>query len=266
MLPLPPIRRDSAEPLYLQIRNSLLQAIRDGILKPNQRVPSERELSEITGVSRMTVRQALQTLIAEGVLYTVPGKGTFVSCGPKIEQNLQRLSGFTESVQAQGFTPGSRVLAVERVPAGEDAAKALNIEPETPLIRIARLRLVDGVPVALEKAHLQAERFPGLEEVDWERHSLYEVLQTQYNVVLVRAMQFIEAQEASRYVAELLGIEKGKPVLAMERVTYTTDSEPVEYVRSFYRADRFRLKVVLSVDGQSPVGAVAGVYRPSAAE
>ncbi len=261
MLSLPPIRRDSAEPLYLQIRNSLLQAIRDGILRPNQRVPSERELSEIIGVSRMTVRQALQSLISEGVLYTVPGKGTFVSCGPKIEQNLQRLSGFTEEVRAQGFTPGSRVLSVERVVAGEREAEALGIQPGTALIRIARQRLVDGVPVALEKAYLEADRFPGLEEIDWEEHSLYKVLQSRYNVTLVRAKQFIEAQEANRHVAELLGIEKGKPVLAMERVTYAAGNEPVEYVRSFYRADRFRLKVVLSVDGQTATGAVASVYR-----
>ncbi len=261
MFPLPPVRRDSAEPLYLQIRNSLLQAIRDGHLKPDQRVPSERELSEMTGVSRMTVRQALQSLIAEGVLYTVPGKGTFVSCGPKIEQNLQRLSGFTEEVRAQGFTPGSRVLSVERIGADKQVAAALDLPPDTPVIRIARQRLVDDVPVAIEKAYLEAERFPGLESIDWETHSLYQVLLTRYHIVLVQARQFIEAQEANRYVAELLGIERGKPILAMERVTYTTDNQPVEYVRSFYRADRFRLKVVLSVDGHTATGAVANVYR-----
>ncbi|NPA90001.1 MAG: GntR family transcriptional regulator [Chloroflexi bacterium] len=262
MLPLRPVRRDSAEPLYLQIRNSLLQAIRDGVLKPDQRVPSERELSELIGVSRMTVRQALQTLITEGVLYTVPGKGTFVSCGPKIEQNLQRLSGFTESVRAQGMTPGSRVLEVRIIEAGEHEAQYLNRPVGTPLVRIVRQRLVDDVPVALESSHLEAARFPGLDQIDWAHSSLYQVLQTRYNVVLVRAQQIMEAQEADETVAPLLGLEVGKPVLTMERVTYAADNMPVEYVHSFYRADRFRLKVILYMDGHTAKGAVANVYRP----
>ncbi len=262
MFTLPPINRNSAEPLYLQIRNSLLQAIRDGLLSPNQRVPSERELSEMTGVSRMTVRQALQSLISDGVLYTVPGKGTFVSCGPKIEQNLQRLSGFTKSVRAQGFTPGSRVLSVDRFPASEEIARALNIHPGTPVIRIVRQRLVDGMPVALESAHLDATRFSGLDDVDFSTSSLYDVLQDRYNVSLVRAKQVIEAQEVEEDIAPLLGLNAHKPVLAMERVTYDANNTPIEYVRSFYRADRFRLKVELYVDGNRPSGAVANVFRP----
>ncbi len=264
MFILPPINRDSAEPLYLQIRNSLLQAIHDGLLPSHQRVPSERELSEMTGVSRMTVRQALQSLINEGVLYTVPGKGTFVSCGPKIEQNLQRLSGFTKEVRAQGFTPGSHVLSVKRIPANEVVARALDIPAGRPVIRITRQRLVDDMPVALESAHLDATRFPGLEEIDFESSSLYDVLQEHYGVTLVRAKQMIEAQEVSEDIAPLLGLSPYKPVLAMERVTYDGENTPIEYVRSFYRADRFRLKVELYVDRARPGGAVAGVFRPYA--
>ncbi len=259
---LPPINRDSAEPLYLQIRQAILHAIQDGTLAPHQRVPSERELSEMLGVSRMTARQALQTLINDGYLYTVPGKGTFVACGPKIEQNLQRLSGFTEEVRQQGFQPGSRVLAVERVPAGVEEAGALQVQPGTMLLRLTRQRLVDNVPVALESAHLVYARFPDLENIDFSRHSLYEVLQDRYGIRLVHARQCIEAQQADEEVAALLGLATGMPVLAMQRTTYDVDGQPVEFVRSFYRADRFRLKVELYVQGMAPTGAVANVYHP----
>ncbi len=259
---LPPIDKNSAEPLYLQIRHAILQAIQDGELPPHQRVPSERELSELMGVSRMTVRQALQALINDGYLYTVPGKGTFVACGPKIEQNLQRLSGFTEEVRKQGFMPGSRVLSVEQIPAGEEEAHALQVSPGTLLLCITRQRLVDNVPVALESAYLVYARFPGLDRIDFNRHSLYEVLQTRYGIRLVHARQCIEAQEANDDVARLLGIAPHQPVLAMERTTYADDEQPVEYVRSYYRADRFRLKVELHVQGPSPKSEIANVYRP----
>ncbi len=261
-LPLPPINRNSSEPLYLQIRHAVLQAIQEGRLVPHQRVPSERELSEAMGISRMTVRQALQTLINDGYLYTVPGKGTFVACGPKIEQNLQRLSGFTEEVRAQGFVPGSRVLSVSHVEADAHIARALDIAPGTLLVCITRQRLVDDVPVALESAYLVHARFPGLDSVDFSSNSLYDVLQSRYGIRLVHAKQIIEAQEADEEVGPLLGIEPHKPVLAMERTTFADDGKPVEYVRSYYRADRFRLKVELRVLGTSPKSAVANVYGP----
>ena len=260
--PIPPVDRNSSEPIYLQLRNALLRAIQDGRLAPHQRVPSERELSEAMGISRMTARQALQTLISDGYLYTVPGKGTFVACGPKIEQNLQRLSGFTEEVRAQGFTPGSRVLTITHEHADDHIARALDITPGTVLVRITRQRLVDDVPVALESAYLVYARFPGLDDIDFNTHSLYDVLQNRYGIRLVRAKQIIEAQEADEEVASLLGIEPHKPMLAMERITYADDDRPVEYVRSYYRADRFLLKVELRVAGSAPTGAVANLYRP----
>ncbi len=260
---IPPVDRNSSEPIYLQLRNALLQAIRDGRLAPDQRVPSERELSETMGISRMTARQALQTLINDGYLYTVPGKGTFVSCAPKIEQNLQRLSGFTQEVRAQGLIPGSKVLSVTTVEADDHIAHNLDILSGTLLICIKRQRLVNDVPVAVESAYLVHARFPGLSEIDFNTHSLYDVLENRYGIRLTRARQFIEAQGADEEVAALLGIEPHKPVLAMERITYADDNRPVEYVHSYYRADRFRLKVELRVAGPTPTGAVANLYRAS---
>ncbi len=256
------IDRNSAEPLYLQIRRAVLQSIREGKLAPHQRVPSERELSEAMGISRMTVRQALQTLINDGYLYTVPGKGTFVGRKPKIEQNLLRLSGFTEEVRAQGFNPGARLLSIETIPADEYLARPLEVAPGTPLFRISRLRLIDDLPVAVEHAHLVRARFPDLDKADLEHQSLYRVLQERYGLRLVRATQWIESQQADPRLAALLDIPPQQPVLAMERITYADSGQPVEFVISFYRADRFRLKVELRVSGQAPEGAIANLFRP----
>ncbi len=260
---IPPINRNSSEPIYLQLRNALLQAIQDGRLAPHQRVPSERELSEAMGISRMTARQALQTLINDGYLYTVPGKGTFVSCAPKIEQNLQRLSGFTQEVRSQGLIPGSKVLSVTSVEADDHSAHNLDVSPGTLLICITRQRLVNDDPVAVESAYLVHARFPGLGDIDFSTNSLYDVLENRYGIRLTRALQVIEAQEADEDIAPLLGIEPHKPVLAMERITYADDERPVEYVHSYYRADRFLLKVELRVAGATPTGAVANLYRPN---
>jgi len=260
-LKLTPIDRERAEPLYLQIRQALLRAILSGGFQPHQRVPSERELSEALGVSRMTVRQALQTLINEGYLYTVPGKGTFVASRPRIEQNLQRLSGFTQEVRSQGFTPGSRVLDLTTTPADETSARALHVPPGTRLVRLTRQRLVDGAPVALESAYLVYARFPELPRFDFSRESLYAVLQRHYGLRLTRALQMVEAREADPDIAPLLHIEPYRPVLAMERITFAHDGTPVEYVRSFYRADRFRLKVELRINGPEAQGRVANLYH-----
>ena len=244
------IDRQSAEPLYRQIRQLLLQAIRRGQLLPHQQAPSERELSELTGVSRMTVRQALQQLVGDGWLYTVPGKGTFVAADPKIEQNLQRLTGFTEEVQSQGFVPGSRVLSIQVVPADGRAAEAFGIPPGSALIRICRQRLANGVPIAVENTHVVQEAFPGLDQVDLANQSLYNVLQTRYDVYPTRAVQLVEADCADEITAVLLEIEPKEPVLTMERITYGIDDRPVEYVLSTYRADRSRLRVELHVNHQ----------------
>lgn len=244
------IDRHSAEPLYRQIRYLLLQAIKREQLLPHQRAPSERELSEWTGVSRMTVRQALQQLVGDGWLYTVPGKGTFVAADPKIEQNLQRLTGFTEEVQSQGFVPGSRILSIQVVPADDRKAEVFDILPGSALTRICRQRLVNGVPIAVENTHLVQEAFPGLDQVDLANQSLYNVLQTRYAVYPTRAVQLVEADCADEAIAGLLAIEPKEPVLTMERITYGMNDRPIEFVLSTYRADRSRLRVELHVNRQ----------------
>jgi GntR family transcriptional regulator len=239
--------KNSSEQLFLQIRRMVLRSIRGQELLPRQRMPSVNELSQNLGVSRMTVRQALQTLIQEGWLYTVPGKGTFVAERPYIEQNLQQLKGWTEEIRAQGKQPSTRIIGVESVPADRTTARYLNISLSDRVYRILRVRFADDFPLTVEKAFLVVNRFPGLDQlIQQPQASLYGILRQTFSVNPTRAVQFLEAGEADQPTADLLGLNTGSPVLITERITYAAGSDPLEYVFSLARPGFVRYKTELS--------------------
>lgn len=240
--------KNSSEQLYLQIRRILLKAIREQDLLPGQRIPSVSELSDLTTVSRMTVRQALQALIDEGWLYTVPGKGTFVSESPRIEQNLQYLSGWTEEISAQGMVPSTRVISLEVIPADRMVASRLGISVGTRVYSLVRVRLADNFPVSVERTHLCCDSFPGLDRLITKEASLYQVLRQNYQVYPVRALQFLEAGEVDGFSAGLLEIPAGKPVLSSERITYDGNGRQIEYTIGVTRAGFLRYKTELSAN------------------
>ncbi len=240
--------KNSSEQLYLQIRRILLKAIREQDLAPGQKIPSVTELSELTDVSRMTVRQALQALIDEGWLYTVPGKGTFVSESPRIEQDLQYLSGWTEEISAQGMRPSTRVVSLEIIPADRVVANHLEIPVGTKVYRLIRVRLADDFPVSVEKTHLRCDEFPKLNVYLADNQSLYHVLREIYQVYPVRAMQFLEAGEVDGFSASLLEIPAGKPVLLSERITYDAGGQLLEYTQGITRAGFLRYKTEMSAN------------------
>lgn len=231
--------RESPNPLYTQLRDWLMNEIASGNFLPDQRLPSERELAVRFTVSRMTVRQALLDLAREGVVYTRTGKGTYVS-EPKINQRLQALSGFSQDVSARGGKPTSRVLEFKTVQPAPEIAKALRLQPDQQVIILSRLRLADGVPMALETTFLPFDRFPNLFNHNFSYESLYSVLESEYHCVLTQAEQTIEAALASKHEIELLALPSPSAIFKMERLTKTSDGAPVEYVLSSYRADRYK--------------------------
>lgn len=238
------LRRNSPEPLYLQIKEYLINEIKAGNFQPDQRIPSERELSEQFKVGRMTVRQALLELAHEGKIYTRMGKGTFV-LAPKIDQQLRALTGFSQDVRQRGGKPSSKVLEAKVIPASRAAAQALRLSEGDRLIFLSRLRLSDGIPLALESAHLPYNQFPDLLEHDFSVESLYQVLKNDYGITLVHAEQTIEAALATPYEIEMLSLTPPAAVLKMERLTYNDTGLPVEYVPSTYRGDRYKFRSVL---------------------
>jgi GntR family transcriptional regulator len=250
-----PARLDKSSPipLYHQLQASVEARIGSGEWPPGRQLPSERELCEEYGVSRITVRQALAALANAGRVARQQGIGTFVA-PLRIEQHLNRLTGFTDEMQERGHKPGSRLLRFERIRASFAVAQSLRCQMGDSVIMLQRLRLSDGEPVALETAYLREDVFPGLLDEDLEQHSLYRLLGDKYAIVPTRAEQQIEATACPAAEARLFGVPKGMPMLAMIRVTFSQDDRPFEHTESYYRGDRYVFHVELTSMGQHTSG------------
>jgi GntR family transcriptional regulator len=238
------LRREAPTPLYLQLKNALVADIDAGQYKPHERLMSERELGEKFKVSRMTVRQALTEMIREGILYTQVGKGTYVS-ESKIKQELKALTGFTQDMAARGTVASGQVLEARIVPATLTLFPIFSVTTNTELVLLSRLRLSDGQPLAIEEAYILHRVCPGILKHDFSRESLYNILATHYNTILVRAEQTMEASLATPQEADLLQTTSHAPVLRIERLSYNEQSTLVEYVRSAYRGDRYKFHTTL---------------------
>jgi GntR family transcriptional regulator len=238
----------SPVPKYHQLRGILLDLITTE-LSFDQAIPSERELAERHGLSRMTVRQAVDQLVVEGRLYRASPKGTFVA-RPRIVLQVE-LTSFTEDMRSRGLVPGSVELARQTVPAGTTLARELQIRAKDPVHVLERLRTANGEPMAIERAHLPAAVAPDLLEHDLTGRSLYEVLDERYGVVLDAGEQTAAAAIVEPGADALLAIPPGSPVLAVTRRSFANGT-PVEYVVSTYRGDRYQLRIALNVSGRTP--------------
>lgn len=237
------VDKASPLPLYYQLKELLRAEIERGVWRPGDLIPSERELCQTYGISRITVRQALSDLVGEGLLRRDQGRGTFVAA-QKIRKTLSRLTGFTAEMHGRGRKPGSRVLRQELAPALPRVAESLEVEAGQPVVLLRRLRLADGEPVGIEAAHL---RFPGCEALLQEdlSGSLYEVLERRHGILPTQADESLEAEPCGRREAELLGIEPRAPVLLIQRLTRDQSLRPFEYVESVYRGDSYVFQVRL---------------------
>ncbi len=231
-------------PIYYQLKELLREKIVAGEWAPGDMIPSERELSDRYGISRMTVRQALKELTSEGLLYREQGRGTFVA-EPKIEQELAQLTSFSEDMQSRGFRPGGRVLRQERVLPPILACRALAIPPDRPVVLLERLRLAEGEPIALETSYLHFHQVERLLQETFEDRSLYSVLRERYGIVPTRAEQQVGADLCSHREQELFGLPAGSPVLRNRRVAFDQHDRPFEYTESAYRADRYVFQIEL---------------------
>ena len=237
-----PLRPRSRTPVWAQIEERLAARIESGDLAVGERLPPERELAEWLGVSRMTVRQALAALAAQGLLERGVGRGTFVRAPGKVVHDLSGAIGFTEQLGRQGLAAEATVEAAGEHEAPDDVAVALELEPGAPVLRVQRVRSADGRPLALEDSWLPAARFPGFLERDLGG-SLYALMGEAYRLEPVEAEERLEPAVARAHEARLLGVPEGAPLMLVERLARAADRTAVEFARDRHRGDRSRFVV-----------------------
>jgi GntR family transcriptional regulator len=234
------VNRDSKLPLYHQLYEILRDTITRSEWKPGDMIPAESELMQVYGVSRTTVRQVLDKLVSEGLIYRRQGRGSFVA-HPTLDQVLTRIVSFTDEMRQRGFEPGTQVLDARLIPASGEIAKHLAIEPGEELAYLQRLRLANGEPMAIEHSHLVHRYCPGVLQQDYMTNPLHEGLDRLYGIRWSRARQVIRAVKADATCAQLLAIKRGDALLFVERVSFSDRGVPVEFLQVYYRGDRYSL-------------------------
>lgn len=228
-------QKGASTPLYIQIANNLRQQINQGRIATGEALPSERDLCELTGASRVTIRKAVDQLIEEKLLFRRQGSGTFVS--KRIEMPGTYLSGFSDDARSRGQEPGCIWLMKSYANPTSEEAAVLKVPTTAKVARLGRVRLSEGEPLAIEHAIVVATLLPSIDDID---ASLYEALEDKGNRP-VRGRQKVRASLATPTEAALLSISENSEVLRIERVTQLADGTVVEFTRSAYRGDRYDL-------------------------
>lgn len=235
-------------PLYYQLENVLREKIASGKFEAGERLPTESELIEQYGVSRITVRQALQALTDEGLIERQQGRGTFVANRKSRKKRFSgtiHLTGSLDELIEMGMETPVKVLEMNRVEADQHEAELLEIKIGTPIYRLKRLRLNEGKPFGLIINYLPDEIGSALTMAELSSGALLHTMETKLGYRLDNAIQEIHAELADPYVAKLLDVRVGTALLGIERTVYTDENKPVEYVHTLYRSDLYGYSVKL---------------------
>lgn len=227
-------------PLYHQLYQALRQKITTGEWQPGSLIPPESQLIREYNLSRGTVRQALDQLVTDGLVNRQRGRGTFVSV-PTIQLATGEMVTFIEDMRQRDLSPSTRLLSAELVDASTELASKLSIQPGEEIARIERLRLADGVPISIERAHLVHAMCPGVLDNDYASQSLRLVLAHHYNLYQVRGEQVVRAIVASQELSRILDINEKAAILYIERLSYSSTGQPIEYLQLYHRGDRYCL-------------------------
>ena len=222
-------------PLYLQLREVIRGKINEGEYAPGCAIPSENQLAETYGINRLTVRNAVDALVSEGLLKRVQGKGVFV-VGKRMERDLDSLNGFRQTVRERDAEPFAKILIKTRRMAGSKYAGIFDIEPEDELFYIRRLNGVGDEPVAIEETFIPCKFMPRLEGIDLSVFTLYEAYGF-YGIRLVRARETLDLVPLEPRDASLLGLQPNDIALLFTSISYDAQDRAVEYTLSYTRGD-----------------------------
>ena len=232
----------SPVPLYAQIKDILRARILDGSYQPHQQMPSESEMMATFNVSRITVRQALNDLQNEGLIFRIHGKGTFVS-KPKAFQDLGRLQGFGEAMRQMGYETFARVLSIKSVTPSAQVAERLQLPKRARVTELQRVRFLNREPISLDVSYVPLAIGNRLAKEDLAARDVFVILENDYGIALGHAELQIGSTLADDTLAAQLKVEEGSPVLFIERTTHTADGRPIDYEHLYYRGDAFQYKV-----------------------
>lgn len=241
---------------YHAVRDLLLDRLET--MAPGDQFPPERDLAQEIGVSRMTLRRAIDELVAQGAVRRRHGSGVFAT-GPKLDQALAA-SSFTEDMRARGLKPGAHTLEFEVSPAGTRVQRQLQLSEGEEIVAVRRLRLADDEPIALEELHVPRRLLPSLRADDLENQSFYELLH-QHGIEISSSVQTIEPTVVEAEGARHLGVPVHTPALLFERTSRSAQGTPIEFVRSVYRGDRYKIRTELTMPAPHTPQPVSGKAR-----
>jgi GntR family transcriptional regulator len=237
-LALTPVNPDSPIPLYFQIEQDLRRLITSGQISPQATLPPELELCRAYGVGRHTIRMALSRLVADDLIARRAGRGTIVKPQTdRVKFFLDR--SFTRQMADMGRQAHSKVLEMATGTIDETAPAVLWSKLGAPCLRLVRLRFGDNEPIGIQSSTVLTGLCPNLEKYDFDQYGLYDILATEYKLVISQIHHTIGATIADELQAELLQIAKGDPLLVVNTTAYTNHQQIVEYTTSYYRADRY---------------------------
>jgi len=236
------LNKDSSVPLHVQLANLLREQVMRRELRPDDRLPSERELCQQHGISRITVRQALSELAQAGLVYSSVGKGTYVA-GTAFQEELQPLSSFTQDLERRGMCAASQVLEAAVIPADDRWSEIFYIPRGAEVLRLHRLRLTGDLPIAIQLTHLPHHLCPDLLQYDFTSRSLYEILRNEYKLFLGHSDTMIEATLADPWEADLLGFSRPAAILVSTQTTYLDTGAVIEMTRSAFNSERYKLRM-----------------------
>ena len=231
----------SSFPMYMQIKEALKKRILDGDYATHEKLPSESELMKMFGVSRITVRQALRDLHNDGLVFSVQGKGTFVS-KPKAVQDMQRLKGFVEAMATQGYETSTLVVHKEFIKPSQEVAQAFDITQSSQVLNVQRIRYLNQEPISVDDSFFPDAIARQLYNRELDQ-DIFPLLENQLNVSLSYADLRIEASNASVDIAAHLRVEINSPILKITRLVFTNDHQPIDFEHLYFRGDAFQYQL-----------------------